>query len=383
MLPVTHAEMETKIPGYPAATMTQAFANAIPRGKSYEEELIHAHILFLRDFSKVINPSLRDRGDLALLDSFQTALKAALGNRNPERNARHVTLLIHMGVLVVPGMDVESTLLMWLRDARSRDIPVNGLLLRKRAEQLAVVLGHDDGVTFMQVAVSATAKAGFRQNDGSSDEESSVPDDETSDPSVWPQVREAFKADSFSDFVTFDNGVVDNEELTDEEVRATIKGRSELSSDNDSEHKDEFPAVRLTSQQVIDRIDEVKDYFQLQQDDCSVEVLQLSEMQRKLVQSYTAQQLAASEDKEDPWPERESHSLDSLVQGAHQTQCVVECPLSSNVELLSATGEGPASEELEEPSESCTSEVPAVLQFAVKTSSLSLKAACDSYSVTE
>lgn len=104
MLPVTHAEMETKIPGYPAAMMTQAFANAIPRGKSYEEELIHAHILFLRDFSKVINPSLRDRGDLALLDSFQTALKAALGNRNPERNARHVTLLIHMGVLVVPGM---------------------------------------------------------------------------------------------------------------------------------------------------------------------------------------------------------------------------------------------------------------------------------------
>lgn len=44
--------------------------------------------------------------------------------------------------------DVESALLMWLRDARSRDIPVNGLLLRKRAEQLAVVLGHDDGVTF-------------------------------------------------------------------------------------------------------------------------------------------------------------------------------------------------------------------------------------------
>ncbi|KAH6933277.1 hypothetical protein HPB50_013931 [Hyalomma asiaticum] len=126
-------------------------------------------------------------------------------------------------------------------------------------------------------------KAGFRQNDGSSDKESSVPDDETSDPSVWPQVREAFGADSFSDFVTFDNGVVDNEELTDEEVRATIEGRSELSSDNDSEHEDEFPAVRLTSQQVIDRIDEVKDYFQLQQDDCSVEVFQLSEMRHKCV----------------------------------------------------------------------------------------------------
>lgn len=39
-----------------------------------------------------------------MLDSFQTALKAALGNRNPERNARHITLLIHMGVLVLPGV---------------------------------------------------------------------------------------------------------------------------------------------------------------------------------------------------------------------------------------------------------------------------------------
>ncbi|KAH8038456.1 hypothetical protein HPB51_001571 [Rhipicephalus microplus] len=29
--------------------------------------------------------------------------------------------------------DVEEALLMWLRDARSRNIPVNGLLLRKRA----------------------------------------------------------------------------------------------------------------------------------------------------------------------------------------------------------------------------------------------------------
>ncbi|KAH8042288.1 hypothetical protein HPB51_021372 [Rhipicephalus microplus] len=39
--------------------------------------------------------------------------------------------------------DVEEALLMWLRDARSRNIPVNGLLLRKRAEQLAVVLNQE------------------------------------------------------------------------------------------------------------------------------------------------------------------------------------------------------------------------------------------------
>ncbi|KAL3228010.1 hypothetical protein MRX96_003941 [Rhipicephalus microplus] len=62
------------------------------------------------------------------------------------------------------------------------------------------------------------------------------------------QVREAFGADSFSDFVTFDNGVVDDEELTNEEVRATIESRCELSS-YDSEQEDEFPAVKLTSQQ--------------------------------------------------------------------------------------------------------------------------------------
>lgn len=39
--------------------------------------------------------------------------------------------------------NVEEALLMWLRDARSRNIPVNGLLLRKRAEQLAVVLNQE------------------------------------------------------------------------------------------------------------------------------------------------------------------------------------------------------------------------------------------------
>lgn len=39
---------------------------------------------------------------------------------------------------------VEDALLVWLRDARSRNIPVNGFLLRKRAEQLSVILGQDD-----------------------------------------------------------------------------------------------------------------------------------------------------------------------------------------------------------------------------------------------
>lgn len=39
--------------------------------------------------------------------------------------------------------DVEEALLMWLRDARSRNIPVNGLLLRKRTEQLAFVFNQE------------------------------------------------------------------------------------------------------------------------------------------------------------------------------------------------------------------------------------------------
>lgn len=83
-----------------------------------------------------------------------------------------------------------------------------------------------------EVIKNCFRKAGFQQNDGSAEEESSVPDDETSpedkpsDPSVWPQVMEAFGADSFSDFVTFDNGVIDNEQLSDKKVRTTIEGRS-------------------------------------------------------------------------------------------------------------------------------------------------------------
>ncbi|KAL3188157.1 hypothetical protein MRX96_004150 [Rhipicephalus microplus] len=94
-----------------------------------------------------------------------------------------------------------------------------------------------------------------------------VPDEETFDPSVWPQVGETFGADSFSDFFTFDNDVIDNEELTDEKVRAMIETCFELSSEDNSEQKDESPAVRLTLQQAIHCIDEVKEYLQQQQDD--------------------------------------------------------------------------------------------------------------------
>lgn len=78
---------------------------------------------------------------------------------------------------------------------------------------------------------------------------------------MQPRIREAFRAESFSDVVGFDDCVVDNEELMDEEVRATIEGRAELSSD-DSEREGEPPKVNPSSQQVIERIEEVKDCFQ-------------------------------------------------------------------------------------------------------------------------
>lgn len=84
--------------------------------------------------------------------------------------------------------------------------------------------------------------------------------------------------------VTFDDGVVDNEKLMHEEVTTTIDGCSELSSD-DSEQENEPHAARLTSQQVVDHIEEVKEYFQHQQDDCSGQVLQLTEMHHKVIAS--------------------------------------------------------------------------------------------------
>ncbi|KAH8034211.1 hypothetical protein HPB51_021881 [Rhipicephalus microplus] len=174
-------------------------------------------------------------------------------------------------------------LLMWLCDARSRNIPVNGLLLMKRAAQLAAVLGHDDditfsdgwlkrskarhSVTFMQVrsecnCMSVNAIAKWQTNElpallASYDEKDVFIADEsgsfykaklnrtnTVSGSQCHGVREALVTDSFSDIVTFDNGM-DNEELTEKEVRATMEG-TKLSSDKDSEREDESTAVRLT-----------------------------------------------------------------------------------------------------------------------------------------
>lgn len=83
---------------------------------------------------------------------------------------------------------------------------------------------------------------------------------------MWLRIREAFGAESFSDFIPIDDCVVDNEQLTNEEVNATTEGHSQLPSDTDSDRKSEPQKVVLTSQEVRDRI-EVKEYFQQQRDD--------------------------------------------------------------------------------------------------------------------
>lgn len=77
-------------------------------------------------------------------------------------------------------------------------------------------------------------------------------DDAASDPSVWPQIRDAFWAKSVSDFVTLNGNVDKDKKLLDKKMRAAIEGRSVLSSENRSEQEYKPHAVRLTSQQMID-----------------------------------------------------------------------------------------------------------------------------------
>ncbi|KAH7954526.1 hypothetical protein HPB49_019400 [Dermacentor silvarum] len=227
--------------------------------------------------------------------------------------------------------DVESALLIWLRDARARGIQVNGLLLRSRAEQLAVILGHGDvtfsegwlsrfkarhGVVFSAMcgerdsrkretkidvkfpvevlpAVWAQLKSDvirncFRQAGfcRANDAPSTAPQDPCV-PSVWPQIQEAFGAEDFADFVSFDDGIVDSEQLTDDEIAALVKNSSDPLLEDDSSEETEAP-VKLSSSQAMDYIEALKGYFLQQQGDCSAEVLQLTEMQHKVTASSLA-----------------------------------------------------------------------------------------------
>lgn len=100
MLPLTRTQMQAISAGYPSGMMTQAFAAAIPPGMPYEQELFHAHGLFLFHFAKVINPEIRNKGDAAVKDSFLPAYRAAMAKRDAERAAQNVALLVTVGVLV-------------------------------------------------------------------------------------------------------------------------------------------------------------------------------------------------------------------------------------------------------------------------------------------
>nr|QUJ17984.1 nucleoprotein [Brown dog tick phlebovirus 2] len=100
MLPISRTQMEGICPGYPPAMMTQAFAAAIPIGTPYEQTLFHAHGLFLFHFAKVINPEIRNKGDIAVKDSFMPAYRAAMAKRDLDRVAQNVALLVMVGVLV-------------------------------------------------------------------------------------------------------------------------------------------------------------------------------------------------------------------------------------------------------------------------------------------
>ncbi|KAM7286041.1 tyrosine-protein phosphatase non-receptor type 9 [Ixodes scapularis] len=71
--------------------------------------------------------------------------------------------------------EVEDALPIWLRDARSQGIPVNGWLLQKREEQFAAILGHDDflhsdsWLSRSKARYEATFKSIYGESDGVDD----------------------------------------------------------------------------------------------------------------------------------------------------------------------------------------------------------------------
>lgn len=103
--------------------------------------------------------------------------------------------------------------------------------------------------------------------------------------SVWPQIQEAFEAKDFAD--SFDDGIVDNEQLTDDEIAALVKNSSDLLSEDDSSEEALAP-VKLSLSQAIHYTEVLKGYFLQHQGDCSAEVLQLTEMQQKVTAASMA-----------------------------------------------------------------------------------------------
>lgn len=77
---------------------------------------------------------------------------------------------------------------------------------------------------------------------------------------VCPRIQEAFGAEDFTDFDGFDDGVVDNKQLTDDEIAALVKNPSDPLSEDDSSNEALAP-VKLSSSQAIYYIEALKGYF--------------------------------------------------------------------------------------------------------------------------
>ncbi|KAH9377494.1 hypothetical protein HPB48_006245 [Haemaphysalis longicornis] len=73
-----------------------------------------------------------------------------------------------------------------------------------------------------------------------------------------PKIQEAFGAEDFADFVSFDDDVVDNEGLTDDKIVAQVRNCSDPQSEEDSSEEAEAP-VKLTSSQALEHIEALKE----------------------------------------------------------------------------------------------------------------------------
>ncbi|KAL3216321.1 hypothetical protein MRX96_006504 [Rhipicephalus microplus] len=181
--------------------------------------------------------------------------------------------------------DVEEALLMWLRDARSRNIPVNGLLLRKRAEQLAVVFNQEQfqcsegwlsrfksrhAIAFKCLfGESASVDDTVQKRDSVIDLKFAVQvlsTEDQPDPGVWSAVEEAFGSQQFSDYVTADDDLVSSEQLTDEEIVAQIRQvpNAEQEEEQNEEGNSGIVTEEVTTSQALDYIQGLKNYFEQQ-----------------------------------------------------------------------------------------------------------------------
>lgn len=107
-LPVPISHMQGLVAQYPVALCTQAFSAVIPKGIAQEMPLVHAHALFLAEFSKVINPDLRNKTVVDVRDSFKAALKTALEKRETFLNDARINLVRSVGVLTGEQQQVDQ-----------------------------------------------------------------------------------------------------------------------------------------------------------------------------------------------------------------------------------------------------------------------------------